>query len=144
MWQIAQAHSAFAPTYVYRYDYATKALKWSGMGATHATELLAVFDVYRSKFGRLLAAGVDSRTARKVSDDVQRRWLAFANHGAPGPDWPQYTRDARGPHPGSASPRDVRSECRAAAGVGEFLPGGQLRQPTWANRRALRQRMWLR
>ncbi len=95
VWQIAQAHSAFAPTYVYRYDYATKALKWSGMGATHATELLAVFDVYRSKFGRLLTAGVDSRTARKVTDDIQGRWLAFADHGVPGADWPQYTRDER-------------------------------------------------
>ena len=95
VWQIAQAHSAFAPTYVYRYDYATKALKWSGMGATHATELLAVFDVYRSKYGRLLAVGVDSRTARRVSDDIQDRWLAFADHGVPGADWPQHTRDER-------------------------------------------------
>jgi para-nitrobenzyl esterase len=95
VWQIAQAHAAVAPTYVYRYDYATKALKWSGMGATHATELLAVFDVYRSKFGRLLAAGVDSRSARKVSDDIQGRWLAFADRAVPGSDWPQYTRVER-------------------------------------------------
>jgi para-nitrobenzyl esterase len=95
VWQIAQAHSAFAPTYVYRFDYATRALKLSGMGATHATELLAVFDVYRSKFGRLLTAGVDARTARNVTDDVQKRWLAFADHGVPGPDWPQYTREER-------------------------------------------------
>ena len=95
VWQIAHAHSAFAPTYVYRYDYATTALRWSGMGATHATELLAVFDVYRSKFGRLLAAGVDSRAARKVTDDVQGRWLSFADHGVPGSDWPEYTRDER-------------------------------------------------
>ncbi len=81
VWQIAQAHSAHAPTHVYRYDYATRALRWSGMGATHATELLAIFDVYRSRFGRLLAAGIDSRTALKVSDDVQRRWLNFAENG---------------------------------------------------------------
>ncbi|VEG55973.1 type B carboxylesterase [Mycolicibacterium aurum] len=95
VWQIAQAHSAFAPTYVYRYDYATTALRWSGMGATHATELLAVFDVYRSKFGRLLTAGVDSRSARKVTDDIQGRWLGFADRGVPGADWPEYTRDER-------------------------------------------------
>ncbi|KWX66771.1 carboxylesterase/lipase family protein [Mycobacterium sp. NAZ190054] len=95
VWQIAQAHSAHAPTHVYRYDYATRALRWSGMGATHATELLAVFDVYRSRFGRLLAAGLDSRTAGKVSDDMQRRWLAFAESGVPGADWPRYRRDER-------------------------------------------------
>ncbi|MBB2993015.1 para-nitrobenzyl esterase [Mycolicibacterium iranicum] len=95
VWQIAHAHSAHAPTYVYRFDYATAALRLSGMGATHATELLAVFDVYRSRFGRLLTAGIDARSARKVTDDVQRRWLSFAGRGAPGADWPQYTRDDR-------------------------------------------------
>ncbi|MDY6995088.1 MAG: carboxylesterase/lipase family protein [Actinomycetota bacterium] len=95
VWQIAQAHSRHAPTFVYRYDYATRALRWSGFGATHATELLAVFDVYRSRFGRLLAAGVDSRVARKVSDDIQGRWLSFARHGVPGQDWPLYDRHER-------------------------------------------------
>ncbi|UXA11267.1 carboxylesterase/lipase family protein [Mycobacterium sp. SMC-8] len=95
VWQIAHAHSAHAPTHVYRYDYATRALRWSGMGATHATELLAVFDVYRSRFGKLLAAGLDSRAAAKVSDDMQRRWLGFAERGVPGDDWPRYHRDER-------------------------------------------------
>ena len=95
VWQIAHAHSRHAPTFVYRYDYATRALRWSGFGATHATELLAVFDVYRSRFGRWLAAGVDSRAARRVSDDIQRRWLAFARHGVPGDDWPLYDRHER-------------------------------------------------
>ncbi len=95
MWQIAQAHSRHAPTHVYRYDYATRALHLSGLGATHAMELLAVFDVYRSRFGRLLAAGVDARTAGKVSDDIQARWLAFAAQGVPGEDWPRYDRDER-------------------------------------------------
>ncbi|GJF14243.1 carboxylic ester hydrolase [Mycolicibacterium cyprinidarum] len=91
VWQIAQAHSKHAPTYVYRYDFATRTLQLAGMGATHATELFAVFDFYRSRLGMLLTAGVDSRAARKVSDDVQARWLAFADRGVPGADWPPYT-----------------------------------------------------
>jgi para-nitrobenzyl esterase len=95
VWQIAGAHSRHAPTFVYRYDYAPRTLRWSGLGATHATELLAVFDVYRSGFGRLLTAGVDARTAGKVSADVQRRWLAFAARGVPGADWPRYDRAER-------------------------------------------------
>jgi para-nitrobenzyl esterase len=95
VWQIAHAHSRHAPTHVYRYDYATQTLKLSGFGATHAMELLAVFDVYGSRFGRLLTAGVDARAARKVTEDVQKRWLAFADHGVPGPDWPRYTADER-------------------------------------------------
>ncbi|BBX02601.1 carboxylesterase [Mycolicibacterium moriokaense] len=90
-WQIAEAHSRHAPTYLYRYDYAPRTLRWSGLGATHATELLAVFDVYRTAFGKLLTAAADRRTALRVSDDIQSRWRAFARTGAPGDDWPAYT-----------------------------------------------------
>ncbi len=94
-WQIAEAHSRHAPTYLYRYDYAPRTLRWSGLGATHATELLAVFDVYRTKFGRLITAAADRRSALKVSDDVQSRWRAFAQTGVPGHDWPAYTSAER-------------------------------------------------
>jgi para-nitrobenzyl esterase len=90
-WQIAEAHSLHAPTYCYRYDYAPRTLRWSGLGATHATELLAVFDVYRTKFGRLLTAAADRRSALRVADDVQARWRAFSRTGVPGEDWPAYT-----------------------------------------------------
>jgi para-nitrobenzyl esterase len=89
-WQIAEAHSTHAPTYLYRYDYAPRTLRWSGLGATHATELLAVFDVYRSKFGRLLTAAADRRSALRVSDDVQARWRTFSRTGSPGDGWPAY------------------------------------------------------
>ena len=58
-WQIAEAHGQHAPTYLYRYDYAPRTLRWSGLGATHATELFAVFDVYRTRFGSLLTAAAD-------------------------------------------------------------------------------------
>lgn len=89
-WQIAEAHGDHAPTYLYRYDYAPRALRWSGLGATHATELLAVFGVYHGKFGALLAAGADRRSALRVSDEVQRRWGSFSRGGVPGDDWPAY------------------------------------------------------
>ena len=94
-WQIAEAHAKLAPTYVYRYDYAPRTLHWAGMGATHATELLAVFGVYRSRVGAVLTAGVDQRTAVKVSHLVQNRWNEFAHTGVPGDDWPAYNRDER-------------------------------------------------
>ena len=83
------------PTYLYRYDYAPRTLRWSGLGATHGTELFAVFDVYRTRFGRLLTAAADRRSARKVSHDVQSRWRAFSRTGVPGADWPAYTRADR-------------------------------------------------
>jgi len=94
-WQIAEAHSAYAPTYLYRYDYAPRTLRWSGFGATHATELLAVFDVYRTRFGALLTAAADQRAALRVSNQVQRRWRSFSRTGVPGDDWPLYTPDDR-------------------------------------------------
>lgn len=83
-WQIAEAHATLAPTYVYRYDFAPRTLHWAGFGATHATELLAVFGIYRSRVGAVLTAGVDQRVAVKVSHLVQTRWHEFARAGLPG------------------------------------------------------------
>ncbi|ARG58875.1 MULTISPECIES: carboxylesterase/lipase family protein [Mycobacterium] len=94
-WQIAEAHGAHAPTYLYRYDYAPRTLRWSGFGATHATELLAVFDIYRTTFGALLTAAADRRHALRVSDEVIRRWRSFSQTGVPGDDWPAYTHTER-------------------------------------------------
>jgi para-nitrobenzyl esterase len=89
-WEIAEAHGRHAPAYLYRYDYAPRVLRWSGLGATHATELLAVFGVYRTKFGALLTAPVDQRSALRVTNEVQRRWRSFSRTGNPGDDWPAY------------------------------------------------------
>ncbi|MDP7724487.1 carboxylesterase/lipase family protein [Mycobacterium sp. TY814] len=94
-WQIAEAHTHHAPTYLYRYDYAPRTLQWSGFGATHATELFAVFDIYRTRFGALLTAAADRGPALRVSNDVQRRWRSFSRSGVPGEDWPRYTHDER-------------------------------------------------
>lgn len=94
-WQIAAAHGTHAPTFVYRYDYAPRTFHWSGLGATHATELFAVFDVYRTRFGSVLTAAADRRSARRVSNDVQGRWRAFSRTGVPGDGWPAYTANDR-------------------------------------------------
>jgi para-nitrobenzyl esterase len=89
-WQMADAHSRYAPTYLYRYDYAPRTLNWSGLGATHGTELLAVFDVYNGKFGSLLTAAGDRSSALRVSRDLQSRWRSFSRTGVPGDGWPAY------------------------------------------------------
>ncbi|MCV6984800.1 carboxylesterase/lipase family protein [Mycobacterium shinjukuense] len=94
-WQIAEAHGVHAPTYLYRYDYAPRTLRWSGLGATHATELFAVFDIYRTRFGALLTAAADRRAALRVSNEVQRRWREFSRTGVPGDDWPAHTHTDR-------------------------------------------------
>lgn len=89
-WRIGEAHSKYAPTYTYRYDYAPRTLQLSGLGATHTMELLAVFDVYRSRLGSLLTMAGDRNAALRVSDDIQTRWLDFAATGQPGTGWPRY------------------------------------------------------
>jgi para-nitrobenzyl esterase len=94
-WELAEAHGMHAPTFHYRYDYAPRPLQWSGFGATHGTELFAVFDVYQSRVGGLLTVAGDRRSARTVSRDVQRRWRSFSRTGTPGDDWPTYTTDER-------------------------------------------------
>lgn len=94
-WEIAEAHSVHAPTFLYRYDYAPRTLQWSGLGATHATELFAVFDVYRTRFGSLLTAAGDQRSAVRVTRDLQSRWRSFSRTGVPGDDWPAYDHDDR-------------------------------------------------
>jgi len=90
-WDVAEARAEIAPTYVYRYDYAPRPLHWSGLGATHATELFAVFDIYRTRAGAALTLVGDRSAARRVSRDVQNRWRAFARTGVPGDEWPRYT-----------------------------------------------------
>ncbi len=90
----ADGHAAVAPTYVYRYDFRTRMLAWSGLGATHGTELFAVFGAFRAPLGAGLAIADWSSTAR-VTDDVQSRWARFARTGVPGADWPAYRSDDR-------------------------------------------------
>ena len=54
-----------------------------------------VFDVYRTRFGSLMTAAADRRSARRVSNEVQNRWRAFSRDGMPGDGWPTYSREER-------------------------------------------------
>ena len=65
------------------------------MGATHATELLAVFGIYRTRLGALLTAGGDRASAKRVSREIQARWREFSRTGNPGETWPRYDESMR-------------------------------------------------
>ncbi|MFT3716801.1 MAG: carboxylesterase/lipase family protein [Gordonia sp. (in: high G+C Gram-positive bacteria)] len=91
----AQEHAKRAPTWMYRYDYAPRALKLAGIGATHATELFAVFGTYRQVLGVGLAATGSWSETKRVTTEVQGYWSRFARTGNPGFDWPQYDTDDR-------------------------------------------------
>lgn len=97
---VADGHSRHSPTWLYRFDHATPMLRAARVGAGHATELPYVF----GNFGTL---NVDPtfwiggrKAALEVSGRMQRRWLAFAEHGVPAAldaskHWPPYDEEMR-------------------------------------------------
>ena len=92
---VVEAHSRFAPVYNYRYDYASAILHRSGFGATHGSELIAVFGLIDTPYGRAFTAGGGRRGLRAVTEQINQNWLSFAHSGFPLPSWPRYTVDAR-------------------------------------------------
>ncbi|NQE90126.1 carboxylesterase/lipase family protein [Nocardia terpenica] len=93
---VAQAHSRHAPTYAYRYDFAPRALRLSGFGATHALELVPVFGWVDTPVGRAMATAGGYRGFLAVQREFQDNWLAFARTGRPLPTWPEYSERRRG------------------------------------------------
>jgi para-nitrobenzyl esterase len=97
---LAEGHSAVAPVYLYRFDFATPMLKLLRIAAAHATELPYVW-------GNLIAGPKDPtfrlgglRTGRTVSGRMRARWVNFATQakpiGLPGePEWPPYNESDR-------------------------------------------------
>lgn len=92
---VAQGHSAVAPTYSYRYDFAPRLLELLGLGATHATELFAVFGIRNDPFGIVLTLLGGRRGLHAVTDTFQSHWLHFARYGTPGPGWDAYDGERR-------------------------------------------------
>lgn len=95
---LAQAHACVAPTYLYRFDWATPLLRLLRIGATHATELPYLW-------GNLVAGPKDPtfklgglRAGRVLSARMQQRWRSFIAGDAPdapgAPAWPAF--DPRG------------------------------------------------
>lgn len=93
--QVMEGHSRHAPTYAYRYDYAPRAVRLAGFGATHALDLIPVFGGVDTPFGRILTSAGGRRAFRAVEREFQENWLAFARTGKPLASWPEYTEQRR-------------------------------------------------
>jgi para-nitrobenzyl esterase len=96
-WAFADAYSAHAPTYVYRFDHTPWTLRAVGLGATHGSEIVHILHNYGSQLGRRLHP-LGSWLQPAVGRRMQRTWLDFATKGwsdgqAWSDDWPRY--DAR-------------------------------------------------
>jgi para-nitrobenzyl esterase len=137
---VTQAHSEHAPTYAYRYDYSPRVMKWLGLGATHASELLAVFGIYRGKAGRLLSQLGDRRDALRVTSEVQDQWLAFAKTGEPLASWPPYTPKVRATRifdkHSYVEVDPMRARREAWSGFGDYaakIPGADTAEETLEN-----------
>jgi para-nitrobenzyl esterase len=113
---LAEGHSAAAPVYLYRFDFATPILKLLRIAAAHATELPFVW-------GNLVTGPKDPtfklgglKTGAVVSERIRARWLNFATHakpaGLPGersgrrtrnPTAPACSSTGRTPSPGTST-----------------------------------------
>jgi len=87
-WAFADAYSAIAPTYAYRFDHVGVVLRALGLGATHGSEIVHVHHTYGSYLGRLIHP-LGRRVHPAVGRRMQRAWLDFAA-AAPSEDWPRY------------------------------------------------------
>jgi para-nitrobenzyl esterase len=92
-WAFADAYSAHAPTYVYRFDHAAWSLRALGLGATHGSEIVHVQHSYSSYLGRKIHP-LGRRVQPSVGRRMQRTWLNFAT-GELGPNWPRYDAQQR-------------------------------------------------
>jgi para-nitrobenzyl esterase len=87
-WAFADAYSALAPAYAYRFDHTGLPLRALGLGATHGSEIVHVHHTYGSYLGRLIHP-LGRRVQPAVGRRMQRAWLDFAT-AAPSQDWPPY------------------------------------------------------
>lgn len=87
--ELAEAQSAHAPVWMYRFDWTLPGHPFFGR-AVHAAEIPFAF----GNAPLLQALGVPpERSARKIADAMSRAWLAFAAHGEPSSaaqEWPSY------------------------------------------------------
>jgi para-nitrobenzyl esterase len=87
VWAHARVHAAAGAVFLYRFDHAVPVKELPSFGAFHTAEVPYVFGTLDEKSRPWDA--VD----RRISGDMQLRWLTFMRHGDPnGRDQPQWPR----------------------------------------------------
>ena len=86
----ARAHAGNAPTWIYRFDRPSPALRgW--LGACHAIEVPYLFGTTDlAGTAKFVGAGAD---ADRLSRTMMRHWAHFARYGRPPDEWPAFDAD---------------------------------------------------
>ena len=87
---VAEYHSLVAPTWSYRYDFATPMMNLLGFGATHAMDVPVMFGETGEPITRALSLLGGAGALKELSARFQGTLLSLAKTGSPGPDWPRY------------------------------------------------------
>lgn len=93
---LAAAQSMFNKNvWVFRYEFSSKSGMESGMRATHASELPAVFAVAKDHpWADFIFAGEEEEAVTSIIHDVHGNWVSFAKTGEPETkDWSPYAGD---------------------------------------------------
>ncbi|WP_312180140.1 carboxylesterase/lipase family protein [Arthrobacter sp.] len=92
---VAEGHSRVAPTWAYRYDYATRLMNMLGLGATHAFDVPVMFGETSEKIMRALSLLGGTEELKELSVRFQGSLLNLAHVHLPGEDWPRYEETHR-------------------------------------------------
>ncbi|MCC9145309.1 MULTISPECIES: carboxylesterase/lipase family protein [unclassified Arthrobacter] len=87
---VAEGHSLVAPTWMYRYDYATPMMNLLGFGATHSFDVPVMFGDTETRTARALTLLGGAGEIKALSRRYQGSLLSLAWHSHPGSDWPAY------------------------------------------------------
>jgi len=97
--KFAELQSAYATTYMYRFDWASAPLKAVGLGACHGLEIPFVFGTFNSKLGKKIMLLSNKKRIHQLSDEMQQSWITFARTGNPNVpgtgDWKKYEASVR-------------------------------------------------
>jgi len=87
---LATAHRRVAPTWMYRFEYASATMRKLGLGAMHTSDLVAVFGDPNSTRASKIDRFGSKQGFEEVSRAMQYHWGSFFHSGKPGEEWPVY------------------------------------------------------
>lgn len=89
--KVAEAQKKYGDVWMYRYDLVTKSGEETGLKASHAFELPAVFANKDFHFSKFIFGGEPEEAADRIIADMHTAWVSFAKTGEPDSEnWPKY------------------------------------------------------